>query len=582
MKSNTPRLVVASLIAIFLIAARSATAGPSTRDPDQPITLLIQDEDTTSLVAEGYRLLGEARKLTELLEKKLAAGQIKQIKLIDVGRAHVMNIQIGRAADRLFFRSEFNGSALRLAAAELNPRIDALIVALRPQFAEQLDKGYEVLKAKAEQRRTIIEQLAKAAKTKKLTSAAEAKFYSVYDELEAMACWYLPPSRIKPMKPFDSAAEELASEMKPPRQKEAQKIFSDAAAARQPDLAAFQTRLTTATAAIAKEGNANWSEKQLSGPELVSAVLLDQRKMDLAVAGSAVLSWASPEGAGRADATRLMESNNRFTADFPTALAAIVEADAGRVSETDARALYLEDLKAFAGWQMPGDSAPPPRVVGAALEKLAEKSPQLPSEIEMYRLATADYLRWRSRGAEARARGAQKAFGATVTDHSGRDAPKYFSSIGVIVESILADAREKRLKLKLAVARPWKMGGGGMANTTEFAYTCALPGIPWLPEVSRLKADLQSEVAPPLTLECAWAIASAQRGDWQEIGGEVVNVEVEGFFARQANCSEVNWASVDVNNFAKVSNDTAALAMLVRSELKPKWLRGNYVFMQLP
>jgi hypothetical protein len=536
--------------------------------------------ETAALESEGYQLLAGAHKTISALSKLHEADQLGQTKLLELGRAYVVTQRIDRIGEQMQIWGEAAGTELRIEADQLRERVWTMICSICGPNSQPLEKALPTLVTKAKQRQSALDQVAKLRASGNFAKA-EATLLPVYDELHSMAVLYRPTDRSWPIGPYDVALNAVAGEMRQERTQQAKKTLTDTCAAKLPDLAGFQTRLATAASEIGRAGVADWNGKQLTGPELVDAALVERKKLEVAAVACLGLVWATPQDTKVISRDQL-QNLETFGAGFPASLAAVVDADAVRVADGEAPDVYLAYVKALSAWQCPTRDSTPPQEVLKALGNLAAKSPQFAAEVTAYQQYTNKLLQARARSAEARALQARRAFDAKLTVDQESDIPNYLVPAELLKGKVLGDAPGQRLGLHLAVKRPWTMGADGMATTGEFAYSCSLQQALWAKELASLQSDLQADVAPPLSLEAAWAIASAERGDLLEVGGEIKNVEVDSLLARMVGCKVENWGALDAKRLTTHRRADGNKMFSFRSELKPKWLRGNYFFVQLP
>ncbi len=102
--------------------------------------------------------------------------------------------------------------------------------------------------------------------------------------------------------------------------------------------------------------------------------------------------------------------------------------------------------------------------------------------------------------------------------------------------------------------------------------------------IGRLKNDLLVDTDhPPLTLKAASAISSAERGEYRNVGGVVMNMGLEGSISRFAvippeEASVIEFTQIQLR--ADVGDELSGL--VIRYDLQPQWLAHDYFFYNIP
>ncbi len=110
-------------------------------------------------------------------------------------------------------------------------------------------------------------------------------------------------------------------------------------------------------------------------------------------------------------------------------------------------------------------------------------------------------------------------------------------------------------------------------------YYAKLASVPEpLDAIGRLKNDLLVDADhPPLTLKAACAIASAERGEFRNVGGVVMNMGLEGSISRFAVIPPDEATLVDLNQIQmRVDVGDELSGLLIRYDLQPQWLAHDY------
>jgi hypothetical protein len=570
------RLPAMSVFAVVLCIAGAALAsGPSSTDPLRPLSLWSDREDVQTLHSEAAELCNQAYKSAQSIAERVEAGKIKQIKLAEVGKTAVANMQLKRLAQQLTMWGEPAGLDFQVRAGQIDGQLQKAMDAMRPVYRETLEKGRTTLAAKYKKHKKNLDGINKLIEQKKF-SAAEAKLLPIYNEVQLIGVWFSTfEQREGTLTPFDQAVSNLDRLYTPVRQEKALELIAEDRAKRQPDFDGLLKAIAAATTSVAASGQAELDGQKLSGPKLFSLLAARTQQTQADMLYCRALDWATYTGPGKAALERLTAEHEKFCTALPAALAGLIEADAARAVDPEATQLLAEYCQVAASVVLAGDWEPLTTAISAALSKLESKSPAARS----YREATDDLLRWRARIAEAEARAARKDYG---------DVPKEAVASAIYRDPLPDVARAtgealdgKKVKWTNLLAPERGQPAVGRYQNTAFASSTPVD----LSSLDkRMNADLMiGDKTPPLTLEAAMARESFQRGDLAEVGGSVGLVELEGL----------------IPLFARPTPETAGLMRLgppqsevdlarepqrhvrYRVEIVPDWARSKYGFVKI-
>jgi hypothetical protein len=242
--------------------------------------------------------------------------------------------------------------------------------------------------------------------------------------------------------------------------------------------------------------------------------------------------------------------------------------------------------------------------VALPLENLAAKSRPFQAEVEAYRQATDQLLRWRRRTAEAsaRARGAEyppvaqpllnafrqvgSAPGLVPAGSTHIRRAELSSPVPDVMRSAVDQLMGRRVTLDdlVGLATEPKMI---VARYRQRHYTrFVLPhesADRWAGEVAALESDLLiGPSAPPLTLEAATALWKARQGALESAGGEVSAVVLEPLSTRFATWPAAARSVFPLGPLPQEPGSAAVLRqVLVQLEIAPAWIRHECFFLRL-
>src|SRR5687768_11214877 len=88
---------------------------------------------------------------------------------------------------------------------------------------------------------------------------------------------------------------------------------------------------------------------------------------------------------------------------------------------------------------------------------------------------------------------------------------------------------------------------------------------------------------PPMTLEAAHAVMTAERGDMVEVGGEISGVHLESVITRFASLPASAAVLMPLGSLPAETFDGAPLNnALMRFAIAPRWVYHDYFFTTLP
>jgi hypothetical protein len=237
--------------------------------------------------------------------------------------------------------------------------------------------------------------------------------------------------------------------------------------------------------------------------------------------------------------------------------------------------------------------------VSGPLQELAAKSATFAAEVNAYRRATGELLRWRARVAAAEAKAMRSEYPASdevvqaaamtpqdgpglITDQSPALGEARLRSPAPAAMALLL---EKLLARKLTVSKIAALDSAPLCVAVyRNRHYATLPRASTEEAIRRLKADLHvADQLPPLSLAAAAAIASAERGDFAATGGTVEDVFLEGLVPRFATLVPATASLVPLGRLPDESPPDGRRIdhVLLRLVLRPAWVQHRYFFQAL-
>lgn len=420
-----------------------------------------------------------------------------------------------------------------------------------------------------------------------------------FAEIQGQAWWYTmePTTRdLTPFtRPYGTARETIAPRADAIRRKDANAELIKAREALTPKFSELLSQLQSGDSATRGESGPQrlvrftneWQAAQLAA---IQCIGLDMARIDL-----------EPREAGP-NLVALAQEQQKFATDAVEQIVKLISDDAARVSPGEARRMYQDYVVAVTPLILLGDRAELTVKLQSTLDALVTRSPDLQIQVEAYRAASEDLLRWRERVANSYTKRQADTFPplpetfVAAAMNSKDERERLFQPISGTEQatlngpgSITATVVGKLLQgknvhtLNLIGARNGSGFSISEARNSVFAR-CSFPIDTTTAAEELQTALLVQESSPPLTLAASVAIESARRGDLMSIGGTISNIVIEGKSSKLANISDSDWGYV---RLAKIPDSVTASSatgtniknVVVRVEIEPTWARHQYFFL---
>ena len=150
------------------------------------------------------------------------------------------------------------------------------------------------------------------------------------------------------------------------------------------------------------------------------------------------------------------------------------------------------------------------------------------------------------------------------------------------IPDLIADAKTKVVGQEVTFDNVTVLAdGGGVSMYDNRHYARLSPSVDLSPTVAELKQCLfAQDGSPPLTLEAYTALATAEHGDCEQVGGRIEGFELEAMLTRFAGLSDTDSGLVTLGSLPSEGIETPLRQLLVAFAVKPAWARHRYGFVE--
>lgn len=590
---------------VLLLANQVALgAGPTSAEPDN--VLPAARETSAELMLEVDLLVRQAREELERYEKNLAEGKYKNAELRvagDISKTYIKIERLGRVAERLVLEAEPTGAELRLRVADLRHRCEKLINTYRdlPEGPPMVLKIGSAVPRLSASKKNALKAIGTLFKQDKVEQAQKRLDESVYDELNEVLCWLPSEIGLRTLAPFSDAKTQIDNRRSADLKMTTEQALVQLRADNEPQFKQFLAEVPTAIESVKAQGVADWRGKSLTGPALLEAWVAEWRAILVRVQHCRAIDWARGIKQGirpPSELDQLEQAYSDFEAKLIAAMGQLIDADTARVIPDGVEQVYTSyvDVIAEVASQITSETWLP--TVAGALDKLRDKSPQLARQVDLYGKATNEVLRWRRRAADAAERGRRASLvelevlwakgddpKAMVARDKSRSKPAltYLSSGAPVLLRDLSSATLSQAARVTNIA-PSQAGGAISRYRQRLMAHMAAGQLPDA-EINRLRTDLLvDEKSPPLTLAAAIGLRSAEQGYLQSAAGEATGLELQAMITHFLRLDE-NSPHIPLGPFAlepPQDDHSPLLQVMYVYDLKPAWLRHEYIFSSVP
>ena len=598
------RTILVILISTVLLAmAGSVRANPSDQEPTAPLAL--HDVSNAQELLKRYRALYD--KTVQDLQRLMARGDRIQARALH--DLHVDLRRLRRGALDLQMHGETAGVdyALRVDALRRQAHQAHTMFRANPTSGRQVDEVRQSLQNRFNQNvQRALARIDQQEQQQRWDNAYEG-LQEFFDSVHAHAVFLSTREADPYLAPYLERNRRVSSRRNQQLREQVYQALETQIAESQPDLSGLLDAVSAAREQVASQGAAEIEERSRSGPECLEYFLDRWPDVHLQVLRGRAMVWAhQPQVSG----TFLSETPappahvdqaeyEAFCQQFLEELAGIVRADAQQVDSEQAQTRYAEYLEVLA----PRVS----RVAGGRLEsafepalnELIDCSPALAEQVAAYEVATGELLRWRARVAAEAADSRTDDFpasGSLLTEaftssdeYEGllpaQEPELSQAALRAGAPQVLEPASERLIGRGLRLESIAGLPGGRLAvSHYRQRHYATLPRPDVTAPVETLKRDLLvTETTPPLTLAAHTALASAEQGDFQSVGGTLQSVFLEGVIPRFAALPAGALPMSPLGPLPAETPDANRMLpqVMLRLQVQPTWAAHRYFFIEL-
>lgn len=543
------RIHLAAVLPLLLTAP--VLANPTSKDPQALLSIRTTSDLPGDHITHNYDALNkkwiEAKRMSDELWSKYEAKKLTLGDARKIGPLVLLLRPLQRQAEYFKAHGEACGFDLELRTSEIDRRMRLMIRQMLqlPNFPlkaieDQLNKSHDTGLKRLPQ----IEALKKRGQHVQ----AEAELHEIRDDQAKNAEWFPDGDTLRYFAPFIVPLQDAINARRTKAQQELQAI-----AAAGPDYNALRMSLTQAATSIGATGQATWNGQSLTGPDLLADWQQQAVRRQAAAKRAECALWALSsvlnEGTNKHD--EWLPVQQKFAADEPALLAAIIQASAQAAQAPDARALHQEYLPIAATLVADDPTGAMAPALESALQALAKKG-GLEKDLAAYKTATEPLLGWRR--FMARSQGKSLSAGASpLADWCTKACSKpqqpetiiplengdiglvsVVSSTNLVLANVLP-AGSAPLVVANHVVSVNPAAGRSVATYQRRVF--ALVGAPPQDKLQMAIAHLEQQLlvpaqGQPLSLAAAIALSSARTGSFESAGGPVEMVTCEPLLTR--------------------------------------------------
>ncbi|MEZ6112633.1 MAG: hypothetical protein R3C99_16710 [Pirellulaceae bacterium] len=618
-------LVRAVLLIPLFITPSTASANPNHRDVH--VGMAVHGEQAKVLQARIHGLYDEALKSTQRIIEMTAKGDLAKVNPQLFISARVPAGQGARLSEQLRLLGEPAGPDYELRCNRLlqvsGPPLNQYITF--PTSQKYIDGLRQKLAKQAPARANVVGRLEQLIQQQKW-EAAEKMLDDALVLIYTDTTFFHSSETAVILKPFEQVTAAIRTAMLNKRRQIAAQLLAERRQKLAFDLPGLVQQVSAAADSIGATGTFDPDGQPLSGPQTLTmlagrwdeahASAIRVMAIDWARHANGYDSAAGYDAAAAYDpslvgevaapatsdsASPLSQEYAKFTAAMIGGIVRLIDADAQRLpaAEIESRhAEYLAALSPISG-QLADRQAL--SAFSAALDRLAAKSPALGLQVKYYGEATNELLRWRQRAAEAMARAAtgdarpieQQMYDATVSrppDYTGLfpqvNADRRYPALLASSPQILEPALPNLVGQTITASDVTRLAGNSKYAIARYqlrTYVNTPAPMDTAGQVAELKADLfVAESQPPLTLAAAAAIHSAERGDFDAVGGEIVGAHLEGVITRFASLPTAAAWMLPLDRLPDEWPQQPSLnQVLMRFDVQPTWVQHRCFFQRI-
>lgn len=578
--------------------AMSAPANPGSGDPNAVF------EVHGDASQQAYELCKEnLAKIVPALdgfEQQKVAGRAGRVNAAQIGDVNVRILVVERAAERLKLLGETAGVDLRHRVHHQRGRLGKFLVAYyaAPEYQKALQQAVKASDKQKAARTKQIQKIRQRIDQQKWDDA-ERELYQLIDDFEQLAPIMGPNLAEFVRREYRQVKEQIETEMKVRRSAAAAEYLAERVKTEAGGLPALAATIDGWSRELKQKGSVDVDGTQRTGPQLVTLAAEMWEEQQARTVHQISLQWLYNENFGSSEALAPSTATRQTTTDawgsqqVRDALVRLLEADAARANDPQIaplHAAYVSALAPVVNRVSEGDAA----LFAEALQKLANRSLSVAADVDAYRQATDDLLRWRERVSAAHARSAmQRASAAPELFRKAAtkqvETPGFYqprsndaAAISSRVPAVVTAMSDQVLQAPVYVEDVWSLGEGRplIAGYQPDCYATAT-ALETAAQQQMLAADLQvGPQAPPQSLRAAMAMEAARSGRYRRVGGTTSRFTVESLTTRLITIPTKPGVLFALGDLSPLNRAAVKGNVILRYDLQSQWAQNRYFFVE--
>ncbi|QDT13647.1 hypothetical protein [Planctomycetes bacterium K23_9] len=583
----------------------NAQANPSTAHPERPLSAHGTIPGAKELAKRLYEVYRKHESAAIDLDTRTDnPSRLPYRKLSQAGAELYLE---KREAKRLRLMGEPAAVELERLLQLVNKEMHRLMGTYRGTTAgaAQVQKNLAQLNRIRPRNDKALDKIADAIKNNQLEQA-EKQLEKMGSDLEELLFIMIPSQRKPHEQKFLTVRGQLDAKLTPLRRQQYAEQAKLAVAANLQQAGDFLTESRRVAAEMAANGKVTAADQdELDAPGAVRYLAEQWGQASAALIRSMAIQWAFSNASPSQFHETTMPRVSQLTTAAKEAITGVIDAAAVSTSAEAIPALYSDLLlelsyidRRMVGSGVSKDCAP-------AMQRLASKASGFPAQIAAYQRAVEQPLKWRSRfarlSAESLDQGYLNAAAAisqefNVTQFSQ---PKIFRPGNPGKRVLMTSTFVPSSGWKVADLKPFVIGLRVSENDTLRLYEGSLTalvkfdgrhysniavGMPLQREWDDLKISLMiNDDHPPLSIEAADAMSSAQARDFVRVGGAIRQVHLEAAVTRFINLPGRANQLAKLGGLPILADDMPAIEQACwRLDIEPHWVQHRYFTVAIP
>ena len=606
---------IAFLVLVALPAFSSIVrSSPNQQRPQDPLGVHGEQESREIHARCGQRIARADESIPVYL-KALGNGRLSSSRMKQAGQLNVALNQLIRDGKILQWMGEPSGIDFERRGRGYKRPMDQVIRGYRGLESAQKAIGRirQNVKQSARSRQRTLEQLERLVQDAKWAEA-ETRWLGLLDDLQSTICFLSPNEQTQILAPFGTVTAAIDQAMSAARRRASAQRLSARSTAATPNYAALVADAQRVASELAKGETAEWNGANQTAPQLLDSIFDQWKILHVATLRCRALNWALDDLLGKEgrNTLALRAAHQDFCNHMSESIVQLLEAEGRRrAAAQDPESLarvYADSAQALASVVSRTDSDVLRRAAESALERLAQSNFAVAEDTKAYERATGELLRWRLRVAQSKAaaragqfpnlreqlsaatRGADKVKGLFTRAPNNSEQAHLVGTAPEAMSLAIANLSDRQFALS-DVACEGDFGIARFQNRVYGSFSVKPLKTAAGATLDAMRAELLvDDDHGSLSLAAAAALAAAQRGDMQMVGGRVTDMHLEALVTRQATLPPVAWVFVPLGtlppHFARGSDNVGAPVMALeqmqmRFELQPLWGHNGYTFIDL-